>query len=121
MKVFVINSLGSALMPTTPRNARLLLKENQATIALRSPFTIQLNYSTGVYKQPITLGIDAGFKHIGYSAVTENEELVGGEVELLNDMSERITERRKYRRTRRNRLRHRAPRFTRISHKGLNE
>ncbi len=111
MKLFVISCIGIPLMPTTPRNARLLLKNNQATIALRTPFTIQLNYSTGVYKQPITLGIDAGFKHIGYSAVTDKCELIGGEVELLEGMTERITERSKYRKVRRNRLRHRAPRF----------
>jgi RRXRR protein/HNH endonuclease len=37
--------------------------------------------------------------------------LIGGELELLDGVSERITERSKYRRQRRNRLRHRAPRF----------
>jgi len=98
-------------MPTTSRKARLLLKARIAKIVGRDPFTIQLLYGTRGYVQPVTLGIDAGYKHIGYSAVTENEELVGGELELLNGMSERITERSKYRRQRRNRLRHRAPRF----------
>jgi len=56
------------------------------------------------------LGIDAGYK-TGYSVVSETEELVGGEFKLLEGVCERITERRKYRRTRRSRLRHRAPRF----------
>lgn len=98
-------------MPTTPRKARLLLKEGKAKIFGRDPFTIQLLYGTRGYTQPITLGIDAGYKTVGYSAVTEKEELIGGELELLENVSSLLTERRKYRRTRRNRLRHRPPRF----------
>lgn len=111
MKVLVINQHGRPLMPTTPRKARILLKESRAKIIARDPFTIQLLYGTRGYTQPITLGVDAGYETIGYSAVTEKEELTGGEMVLLESVSERITERRKYRRTRRNRLRHRAPRF----------
>ncbi len=111
MKVLAINKHGQPLMPTTPRKARILLQSGFARIAGRDPFTIQLVYGSSGYKQPISLGIDTGYKHIGFSAVTEKEELIGGEVELLSGMSERITERRKYRRTRRNRLRHRASRF----------
>ena len=44
-------------------------------------------------------------------AINHNQEIIGGELILLKGMSERLTERRKYRRTRRNRLRYRAPRF----------
>ncbi len=98
-------------MPTTARKARILLKERKAKIYARNPFTIQLLYGCRGYTQPVTLGIDAGYQTIGFSAVTEKDELVGGEFKLLEGMSERITERRKYRRTRRNRLRHRKPRF----------
>lgn len=111
MKVLVINQHGRSLMPTTPRKARILLKEGRAKIVGRDPFTIQLLYGTRGYTQPITLGIDAGYETIGYSAITEKEELVGGKMNVLSNVSERITERRQYRRTRRNRLRHRAPRF----------
>lgn len=111
MKVFVVNMEGALLMPTTPRNARLLLRSGSAKIFCRKPFTIQLLYHTSGYKQDITLGIDAGYANIGFSAVTEKEELVGGEVKLLEGMSERIKERAMYRRNRRSRLRYRAPRF----------
>jgi hypothetical protein len=110
-KVYVINQQGRALMPTTPRKARVLLKEGRATIIGHKPFTIQLLYGTRGYTQPVTLGIDAGFEHIGFSAVTEKEELLGGELTTLKGMTERITERRKCRVSRRNHLRHRAPRF----------
>ncbi|WP_127085853.1 RNA-guided endonuclease IscB [Dulcicalothrix desertica] len=111
MKVLVINKHGQPLMPTSPRKARLLLSSGKAKIVGRDPFTIQLIYGSSGYKQEVTLGIDAGYQHIGFSAITEKEELIGGELELLDGVSERITERFKYRRQRRNRLRHRAPRF----------
>lgn len=110
-KVLVINKNGRPLMPTTPRKARKLIESGRAKIYARRPFTIQLLYGCRGYTQPVTLGIDSGYQTVGYSAVTEKEELIGGEFNLLEGMSERITERQKYRRTRRNRLRHRKPRF----------
>lgn len=111
VKVFVQNKAGQPLMPTSPRKARLLLTDGQARIVQRNPFTIQLLYATSGYKQPVTLGIDAGYQTIGYSAITDKEELVGGEMEMLKGMSERMTERAMYRRTRRSRKRYRKPRF----------
>jgi hypothetical protein len=110
-KVLVVNKFGKPLMPTTPRKARVLLESGRAKIYARRPFTIQLLYGCRGYTQPVTLGIDAGYQTVGYSAVTDKEELIGGEFQLLKGMSERITEKAKYRRTRRNRLRHRKKRF----------
>lgn len=111
VQVYVINKQGRPLMPTTPRKARLLLKNGKAKIVGRDPFTIQLIYGSSGYTQPADLGIDAGYQNIGLSAINEKEELLGGEINMLEGMSERITEKRKYRRTRRNRLRHRQPRW----------
>ena len=111
MKVCVLNKYGRPLMSTTPRKARLLLKERKAKIHSREPFTIELVYGSSGYTQPATLGIDAGYSHVGYSAVNEREELLGGELKLLEGMSERLEERAKYRTQRRSRLRHRKPRF----------
>ncbi len=111
MKVFVQNKHGQPLMPTTPRKARLLLKESKGQIVKHDPFTIQLLYGSSGYKQNITLGIDAGYETIGYAAITEKEELIGGEVAMLKGMSERLAERAMYRRNRRSRKRYRPPRF----------
>ncbi len=83
MKVCVINQHGQPLMPTTPRKARRLLKAGKAQIVERTPFTIQLLYGSTGYTQPLTLGIDAGYATVGFSAVTEQEELVGGGAEAL--------------------------------------
>jgi len=112
MKVYVLNKHGCPLMPTTPRKARLLLKSGKAKIARRDPFTIGLIYGASGYTQPVDLGIDAGYQNIGFSAVNQKEELLGGSLLLLEGMSERITQKRKYRRTRRNRLRYRKCRWS---------
>jgi len=98
-------------MPTTPRKARILERSGKAKRVGYRPYTIQLTYGTRGHVQPITLGIDAGYLHIGFSAVTESRELIGGELDLLEGMSERIAEKARYRRVRRSRLRHRPSRF----------
>ncbi len=111
MRVYVINQRKEPLMPTTPCKARKLLKQGKAKVVKREPFTIQLLYTTGETKQDITLGVDAGSKIIGLSATTNKQELFSAEVELRNDIVDLLSTRREFRRTRRNRLRYRKPRF----------
>jgi len=111
MSVFVLNQRKEPLMPTTPRKARILLKEGKAKVVKRIPFTIQLLYVTGETKQDVTLGVDAGSKCIGISATTNKKELFSAEVELRNDIVDLLSTRKQNRRIRRNRLRYRKPRF----------
>ncbi|HBF77792.1 RNA-guided endonuclease IscB [Clostridium tyrobutyricum] len=116
--VYVLNKDGKPLMPTNRcAKVRILLKEKKARVVKSKPFTIQLLYETKNYTQPITLGIDSGYLNIGFSAVTNNKELISGEVALLQGMSERLKEKRMYRKQRRSRLRHREPRFNNRKHK----
>lgn len=97
---------------------RRLLKNGLANVMYRIPFTIQLDYDTTNFIQPISLGIDAGSKHIGISATTSEKELYAADVELRNDIVEKLSTRREQRRTRRNRLRYRRARFNnRVSSK----
>ena len=99
-------------MPCSPAKARLLLKEKKAVVVRRTPFTIQLTIATGETKQPVSLGVDAGYKHVGLSASTEKAELYASEVELRQDVSDLLSARRALRQSRRNRkTRYRAPRF----------
>ena len=99
-------------MPCSPAKARLLLKEKKAIVVRRTPFTIQLTIATGETKQPVSLGVDAGYKHVGLSASTEKAELYASEVELRQDVSDLLSARRALRQSRRNRkTRYRAPRF----------
>jgi len=99
-------------MPCKPKKARLLLKEGKAKVVNRTPFTIQLVFGSSGYKQPVTLGVDSGFNNIGLSAVSEKQECYAGEVQLRTDMVDLNSERKQYRRSRRNRNTwYRKPRF----------
>ena len=110
--VYVQDIDGKPLMPTTRHGkVRRLLKANKATVVNLCPFTIQLTYKSTDHKQPVTLGIDAGAKHIGFSATTEKEELFACETILRTDIVDLLSTRSKNRRTRRSRLRYRKPKF----------
>lgn len=110
--VYVQDIEGKPLMPTTRYGkVRRLLKTKQAVVVNLCPFTIRLTYISDSYKQEITLGVDAGTKHVGISATTKSKELYASEVTLRSDIVELLSTRRELRRTRRLRLRYRKPRF----------
>ena len=98
-------------MPTTSREARILIGDGKAKVVKRTPFTIQLKYATGEAKQEITLGVDTGSKTVGLSATTKTEELYASETILRNDIVDLLATRSQYRRARRSRkTRYRKPR-----------
>jgi len=111
--VYVISIDGKPLMPCKPVIARLLLKQGKAKCIKRTPFTIKLLYQTTNYTQDITLGVDTGSGKIGSSAVAENGNILYlSEIEVRNDITNKMTQRSKYRRNRRNRkTRYRKPRW----------
>ena len=112
MVVYVVNRQGKPLMPCHPAKARILLKKGQAKVVQRTPFTIQLLYGSSGYRQPITLGVDSGYSHIGLSAITTKKEVYSAEIELRTDIVKLLSKRREYRRARRYRkTRYRKPRF----------
>ena len=118
--VYVLNKNGQPLMPTNRHGkVRRLLKINKAKVIKRCPFTIQLLYNTTNCIQNITLGVDAGSKHIGLSATTKDKVLFEADVELRNDITKLLEARRKFRHSRRNRkTRYRKRRFNnRVSSK----
>ena len=113
MMVYIIDKEGRPLMPTKRYGkVKWLLRRKQAKIVKRSPFTIQLLYEPQTHcTQPVTLGVDAGSKHVGLSASTEKEELFSAEMTLRDDIPQLMTARSQSRGTRRSRLRYRKPRF----------
>ena len=118
--VYVLNRDGQPLMPTDRHGkVRRLLKSDKAKVVKRCPFTIQLLYNSTDYTQEISLGIDAGSKHIGVSATTQNRVLYEADVELRNDIVNLLSTRRQNRVARRShKTRYRKPRFNnRVSHK----
>ena len=114
MKVLVVGMNGLGLMPTTPRKARILLKEGRASVVRKTPFTIKLLYKTGCATQDVTVGIDTGSQHIGVAVITEDKSLIKAEYELRSSMEKRslMEIRKTYRRSRRYRkVRYRKPKF----------
>ena len=111
--VYVLSKTGQPLMPTENHaKVRVLLKQQKAKVVKRCPFTIQLLYGSADYTQPVSLGIDAGNKHIGVSATTESKVLYEADVTLRNDIVDLLSTRREARRARRNRkTRYRKTRF----------
>ena len=111
--VYVLNKDGKPLMPTERHGkVRRMLRDGQAKVVQRTPFTIQLLYDTTDYIQEITLGVDPGYEHIGLSATTETKELYAADIQLRTDIVDNLSTRREMRHTRRNRkTRFRAPRF----------
>jgi N6-L-threonylcarbamoyladenine synthase len=101
--VYVQNRRGDALMPTSPRKAKRLLKKGSAVVIRRTPFSIKLTTATGETKQSITLGIDSGYNKIGISAITEEKELCAIDLSLRTDLVKLNSERKTYRRNRRGR------------------
>ena len=84
--VYVLDKDGNPLMPTKRYGkVRHLLKDGRAVVVRRDPFTIRLTYDSGKHTQPVSLGVDAGSKHIGLSATTERKELFSAQVEVRQD------------------------------------
>ena len=91
-------------MPCENVVARLLLKQKKAKVKRKIPFTIKLLYDTTEYVQDCILGVDTGSSHVGTSVInSKNEVLYMSDVEIRNDIADKMTQRAKYRRNRRNR------------------
>jgi 5-methylcytosine-specific restriction endonuclease McrA len=91
-------------MPCENVVARLLLKQKKAKVKRKIPFTIKLLYDTTEHIQDCTLGVDTGSSHVGTSVInSKNEVLYMSDVEIRNDIADKMTQRAKYRRNRRNR------------------
>lgn len=102
--VYVISQDGKPLMPCSESIARLLLKQGKAKVKKREPFTIKLTYETTNYTQGLTLGVDTGSRTIGTAVSKNNGDIVYmSEVVVRNDITDKMTQRAKYRRNRRNR------------------
>ena len=113
-QVCVLDQNGKPLMPTT-RLGKVyrLLKKQKAHIVSYEPFTIQLDYKPDTHIiQPMTLGVDSGAIHSGYSVANEHREYYSAEVIARDDISKRLSNRHMYRQSRRSRkTRYRKPRF----------
>lgn len=102
--VYVINYDGKPLMPCKEAKARHLLEAGKAKVLKRMPFTIKLLWQCENHTQNLTLGIDTGSSKIGSAVIKENGNVLYlSEVEIRNDITDKMKQRSKYRRNRRNR------------------
>ena len=103
--VYVLNKDGQPLMPTNRHGkVKHLLKSGKAKVVKKCPFTIRLLYETTSYTQNLTLGVDTGSGTIGTAVSKDNGDIVYmSEVAVRNDITNKMTQRAKYRRNRRNR------------------
>ena len=102
--VYVVSQYNEPLMPCSNVIARLLLKQGKAKVKSREPFVIKLTYETTAYTQDLTLGVDTGSGTIGTAVSKDNGDIVYmSEVIVRNDITDKMTQRAKYRRNRRNR------------------
>lgn len=116
--VYVLDINGQPLMPTTRHGkVRGLLNSHLAKVVKRCPFTIQLLYRSTKETQPVSLGVDAGSKHIGLAATTEKKAVYQEELAPRNDVVKLLSVRRALRCSRRNRkTRYRKSRFNNRVH-----
>lgn len=111
---FILDKFGHPLTPTFNQNkVRTLLKNDKAEIVDHFPFfVIKLKKETVSMVPTLTLGIDAGYSFIGFSLIDEYQnELVGGELKLRNDIKGLLEDKKRNRSLKRHKLRYRKPRF----------
>ena len=71
--VMVVDRLGSPLMPTCPKRARLMLKAKRADVFCKNPFTIRLLDRVGGDVQPVEVKLDPGSKTSGVVLVVKGK------------------------------------------------
>ena len=112
--VYVQAQDGTPLMPTTRHGrVRRLLERGEARVVQTCPFTIRLLRESKMHTDPaMALGVDPGYKAIGLSVTTEEQEYYAADITLRSDVVDNISTRRQARRARRSRKkRYRQARF----------
>ena len=110
--VYVQSIDGTPLMPCSEAKARRLLKQHCARRVKNTPFMIRLRFVVDGHTQPVSLGVDPGYQHIGLSATAHGKVLFEAIAECRTDIPKLMESRRSLRRSRRQRkTRYREPRF----------
>ena len=115
--VYVQSIDGAPLMPCSEAKARHLLKQHRARRVRNTPFTIRLKSVVDGHVQPVSLGVDPGYRHIGLSATTDGHVLFEAVAECRTDIPKLMEKRRSLRNGRRHRkTRYREQRFNNRVH-----
>jgi len=103
MHVYVLNKNGNPLMPCKPAKAKHLLKAGKAKVIKRSPFTIKLLWDCEENTQEVIAGMDTGSETIGCAVIANGKVVYQSEVQVRQDVSKKMEQRKMYRRNRRGR------------------
>ncbi len=127
--VAVVDQSGKPINPLINKNGfvKRMIEDGEVEIISRKPVLVikikktttrtrKLTYTPT--KEKLTLGIDYGYKHVGYSVISDKQELVGGTLTLRTDIPDLLKAKSMYRTQRRYRLRFRRPRKFRRKEKG---
>ena len=120
-RVPVVARDGTALMPTTPAHARIMLRDKVARPRRNKLglFYIQMLIPVGTATQPIALALDPGSKHEGIAVASHRQVEVTAQVNLPDQTHKKMESRRTLRRARRFRNTPRRPkRFNNRRHGG---
>lgn len=110
--VFIISKNGKPLMPSYKFGmVRHFLKDGNAIVINKFPFTVKLTFETTEFVQQVNAGCDAGSRHIGFSVSDSKREFVSVQIDERRDIKSLLKSKRELRRTRRNRKRYRKARF----------
>jgi len=101
--VYVINKNSNPLMPCSEAKARKLLRDKKAKCVKRNPFIIKLLWDCEENTQKVVAGMDTGSKTIGCAAISNGKVVYQSEVQVRQDVSKKMGQRRMYRRNRRSR------------------
>jgi hypothetical protein len=113
MRIPVVDTQGTALMPCTPAKARHLFKSGQARPKRNKLglFYVQLCYQQQPDNQPLVVGVDPGSKFEGVSVVDTKDTVLNLMVQAPTHVKETVETRRTMRRARRHRKWRRPKRF----------
>ncbi len=91
--VYVLSKDGEPLMPTKRHGkVRRMLKEGQARVVNKKPFTIQLCHNAGSSTQPINIVISSNCQNTYSSVSAEQEELLPDELGRVKDIKKKLNE-----------------------------
>jgi hypothetical protein len=99
--VYVLNKNGNKLMPCKPSKAKHLLKAGKAKVIKRSPFIIKLLWDCEENTQEVIAGMDTGSKTVGCAVIANGKVVYQSEVQIRQDVSKKMEQRKMYRRNRR--------------------
>ena len=102
-RVPVVSMDDKPLMPTTPGNARIMIRDGVAKPRRNKLglFHVRMTIPTRTETNPMVLGVDPGSLHEGLAAASKEGVNVCGQVELPKDVHKKMETRRNLRRARR--------------------